>query len=439
MTDASIAAELLLVLLLIVMNGVFAMSEMAIVSARKARLQARADEGDAGARCALDMADHPNRFLSTVQVGITLIGILAGAYGGATIAAQLGDYLARIPAVAAYSGQLALGLVVAAITYLTLILGELAPKRIALIHPERIAARVARPMHYVSIAARPLVHVLGVSTDGVLRLLGIRKAEGPPVTEEEVATLIEQGTEAGIFEEEEQELVGRVFWLGDQRAYTLMVPRHRVVWLDVRDPPELNREKMILHRYSRFPVCDGGIDHVLGVVEVKDLWARVVGGEPLDLRAALREPLFVPERMRALRLLELFRESGVHYAIVVDEYGGTEGLVTLNDVLEEIAGDLTVPAEPRIVRRDDGSWLVDATLTMDEFWKALGLTERRGAERRRYNTLGGFVITRLGRIPVAGAAFEAFGFRFEVVDMDGRRVDKVLVTAVPGAAGAEAA
>ncbi|HEX6938588.1 MAG TPA: hemolysin family protein [Longimicrobiales bacterium] len=431
MAGARIGAELLLVLLLVLANGVFAMSEMAIVAARKARLRNRAEEGDAGARRALDLADHPSRFLSTVQIGITLIGIFAGAYGGATLAAHLDGYLARFPAVAPYRGELALGIVVVGITYLSLILGELAPKRIALIHPERIAAAVARPMHVLSIAATPLVHLLSASTDGALRLLGIRKAQGPPVTEEEIDTLLEQGTEAGIFEEEEQELVGRVFRLGDQRAYSLMVPRHRVVWLDLRDPPAVNREKLARHRYTRYPVCEGGIDRIIGMVDVRDVLARAIEGAPLDLRGVLREPLVIREHMRALRLLALFRESGIHFAVVVDEFGGMEGVITLNDVLEEVAGDLAAPGEPRVVRREDGSWLVDASLAMDAFWDALAFPERPAGAPREHRTLGSFVTARLGRIPTAGDAFDAFGLRFEVVDMDGYRVDKVLVRALP--------
>ncbi len=428
MNDTGIGAEVLILLLLIVANGVFAMSEIAVVSARKARLRSRADDGDAGARIALDLAENPNRLLSTVQIGITLIGIFAGAYGGATLAAPLGAYLERIPSLARFSSELALGIVVAAITFLSLIVGELVPKRIALLHPERIASAIARPMHYISVAATPLVELLSLSTDAVLRILGIRSPKEPPITEEELTTLIEQGTEAGIFEEEEQELVSRVFWLGDQRAASLMTPRHRLVWLDVEDSPEEIRAKLREHRFSRYPVCRGSVDRVIGMVDVRDLIARMAEGEPMDIRAVMRQPLFVPESIRALRLLELFRESGVHFAIVVDEFGGTDGLVTLNNLLEAMAGDLVAQGEDRFVRRTDGSWLVDAAVTMDEFWEELELPERRAEERRDYNTLGGFVIARLGRIPAAGDAFEAFGIRFEVVDMDGRRVDKVLVS-----------
>lgn len=427
-----LGAEVLLIFLLLLVNGVFAMSEIAVVSSRKARLQQRAETGDPGARRALELAENPNRFLSTVQVGITLVGILAGAFGGATIASQVAVYVRRIPSLAPYSEGISLGLVVLVITYLSLVIGELVPKRIALNHPERIAAAVAGPMNLLSRVSAPLVALLSVSTEAVLRLLRVRRTEEPPVTEEEIAMLLEQGTQAGIFEEAEQDIVERVFWLGDQRVASLMTPRRKVVWVDVEAPPEEYRETMARHRYSRFLVCDGSLDRVLGMVEVKDLWARTLEGEPVDdLRAVLRKPLFVPESTRALRVLAMFRESGTHLALVVDEYGGVEGLVTLNDVLEEIVGDLAragAPAAPAVVQREDGSWLVDGSLQTDEFREAVGLPERRDEDREEYRTVGGFVLTHLGRIPVAGDKFVTEGLEVEVVDMDGHRVDKVLVS-----------
>jgi putative hemolysin len=429
---SGVVLEVTLVLVLIVLNGIFAMSEIAVVSSRRARLQQRAERGDAGARRALELAEHPNRFLSTVQIGITTVGIFAGAYGGATLAGELGVYLDRIPTLAGWGERVALVLVVLVITYLSLVVGELVPKRIGLNHPERIASRVARPMHALSVAAAPLVRILSFSTDSLLRLLGFRKADEPPVTEAEVSALLEQGTDAGVFEEEEQELVERVFWLGDQRAGALMTPRLQVAWVDINDPPELQRASMMRDPRTRYLVCDDEIDHVVGMVESKDLWAQVLGGGDLDLRKVLRKPLFVPEAMRALRLLEAFRESGVYMAVVLDEYAGVEGVVTLNDVLEGLAGDLVETGQPRVVQREDGSWLVDASLGMDEFRDALDLPERRGDERDEYRTLGGFVVTTLGRIPRAGEWFVADRLRYEVVDMDGHRVDKVLVSRVEG-------
>jgi putative hemolysin len=430
MDDGGIGAEVLLILVLLVANGLFAMSEMAVVSARKSRLQERAQDGDAGARRALELAEHPNRFLSTVQVGITLIGILAGAYGGATIAEQIARSLERMPTLAPYSQAIAFAVVVGSITYLSLVIGELVPKRIALTHPELIASRVAGPMHVLSIAATPLVKVLSLSTDGLLRLLGVGKSDEPAVTEGDVTALIDEGAKAGIFGEEEQELVGRIFALRDQHVGALMTPRRKMIWLDLKDLPERNRDKMKRHRHSRFPVCEGGVDHIIGMVDVRDLWAKELVGEALDLREHLLKPHAVAETMTPLQLLELFRETGIHFAMVVDEYGGVRGLVTLNDVLEEITGSLTTPGEARFRRRDDGSWLIDASVSMPEFWEGLGMAERRSEDRADYHTLGGFVLNELGHVPREGEWFEAVGLRLEVVDMDGHRVDKVLVSKV---------
>lgn len=429
MTSPGVSWQVLIILLLILANGVFAMAEIAVVSSRKTRLRARADGGDGRARRALELAEHPNRFLSTVQIGITLIGIFAGAYGGATLAGPLAEALATgFPSVARYSSQIALAVVVATITYLSLVLGELVPKRIGLANPEGIAGRIARPMHALSVVAYPLVRVLSASTNGLLRLLRVRKRSDPPVTEAEIAAQLEAGTRAGVFEEAEQDMVVRVFRLADQRARTLLTPRHRIAWLDINDPMDVSRETIVRHEHTRFPVCDGDLDNVLGMVHVSDLLTRVLAGEPLDLGRALRKPLYVPPSVRALRLLELFRESGVHMAVVVDEHGGTDGLITLNDVLEEISGELDVSEEERVVRRDDGSWLIDAGLSMDELRDALGREPSPEWSDRGYRTLGGFLVHRLGHIPTSGESVAALGYRFEVVDMDGNRVDKVLVT-----------
>ncbi|HVH12425.1 MAG TPA: hemolysin family protein [Longimicrobium sp.] len=428
-----IGTEVLVVFLLLLANGVFAMSEIALVSSRKTRLQQRAEAGDHAARRALQLAEHPERFLATVQVGITLVGTLAGAFGGAAIAEPLAEYLSRYPSLAEYAKPLSLGIVVLAITYLSLIVGELVPKQIGLNHPERIAALVAGPMDLISRIARPLVWLLTASTRLVLRMLRIRKPAEAPVTEAEIAVLLEQGTQAGVFEEEEQELVERVFWLGDQRVVSLMTPRHRIVWLDVDASVEEHRRAMASHRYSRYLVCKGALDHVVGMVEVKDLWAAELRGERVDeLRALLRQPLFIPESTRALHVLEQFRETGTHLALVVNEYGGTEGIVTLNNVLEAIAGEMgqgQVPVSPSVVRRDDGSLLIDGTISMEEFRELLDLEDQRD-ELREYRTLGGWVFTTLGHVPRPGEHFDANGYRVEVVDMDGNRIDKVLVAPV---------
>jgi putative hemolysin len=432
-----IATEVLIILLLLVANGIFAMSEIAVVTARKSRLQALAEAGDAGARRALELAEAPNRFLSTIQIGITGIGILAGAFGGATLARSLADWLSGVPAAAPYADALGLGLVVVSITYVTLVIGELVPKRIALHAPERIAADVAGPMRVLSIVGSPLVKVLTVSTDAVLRLLRLGDREEVPVTDEEIVVLLEQGTRAGVFDRAEQDLVERVFWLGDQQVGTLMTPRHRIAWLDLRDPPERHREAMKDDPQNRYILCDGGLDQVVGMVPSKELWAASLRGEPLDLRAALREPLSVPRNARALRVLEAFRESGVHLALVVDEYGAVAGLVTLTDLVEEIVGELAaMEGEPSgAVQREDGSWLMDASLPMKDVKKILGIARRPQGEEGEYDTLGGFVMTRLGKVPAPAEHFEWGGLRFEVVDMDGKRIDKVLVSAAADGPG----
>jgi putative hemolysin len=422
--------EILIILLLVIANGVFAMSEIAIISARKVRLQQMANQGNAKARAALELADAPNRFLSTGQIGITLIGILAGAYGGATLSRSLATFLNRIPALTPYSQAISFGIVVVGITYLSLIIGELVPKRLALNSPEQIAANVAIPMRILAAIASPLVDLLSASTDLVLRILGIGPSTEPMVTEEDLRVLIEQGTEAGTFEEAEQDMVERVFRLGDRPVSALMTPRPDIVWLDLEDSAEENRQKMIDSCHSRFPVCQGGLDNVLGMVHVIDLLGRCLSGQPLDLTVSLQQPVFVPESTRGLKILELFKQTGIHLALVVDEYGVIQGLVTLNDIMVEIVGD--VPSadeleEPQVVQREDGSWLLDGMLPVDEFLELFDIEEMPGEHRGSYQTLGGFVITHLGRIPTAADYFEWQGMRFEVMDMDGNRVDKVLV------------
>ncbi|MEH2174626.1 hemolysin family protein [Nostoc sp.] len=427
---SSINFEILIILVLIIANGVFSMSEMAIVSARKVRLQQLANQGDAKAKAALKLAESPNHFLSTVQVGISLIGILTGAFGGATIANRLAIYVKLVPLLAPYSEPVSFGIVVLIITYLSLIVGELVPKRLALNNPERIASIVAIPMQALAAIASPVVFLLSASTDLILRLLGITASTEPQVTEEEIKILIEQGTEAGTFEEAEQDMVERVFRLGDRPVSYLMTPRPDIVWLDLDDTAEENRQKMVDSAYSRYPVCQGGLDNVLGVMPVTDLLARSFRGESLDLTIGLRQPVFVPESTRGLKVLELFKQTITHMALVVDEYGVIQGLVTLNDIMSEIVGD--VPStdgqdQPQAVQREDGSWLLDGMLPVEEFLELFGMEEWESEERGSYQTLGGFVITHLGRIPAAADHFEWQSMRIEVMDMDGNRVDKVLV------------
>lgn len=423
-----IAAQVLVILVLIVLNGVFSGSETAVVSSRKARLQRRAQEGDARAGRALGLAEAPNTFLATVQVGITLIGILSGAFGGAALARPVATFLAGVPVLGTYADILALVLVVLAITYLSLVVGELVPKRIALNNPEGIAAYVAGPMGTLSRLTSPVVHLLGVSTDAALRLLRVRQSEEPPITDEEIGVLLEQGARAGVFHPEERELVESVFDFADDRVTALMTARPDVVWLDLEDPPEENRRKIAQSPYSRFPVCRGELDEVAGVVRAKDLLVGALTGRDQDLEECLRPALFVPESTPALRVLEEFRRTGEHMALVVDEYGGTAGLGTLQDVLEAIVGHIPSagePQDPRVVRRPDDSWLLDGTLPSDELGELLGIADL--PEGDGYQTLAGFVLSELGRIPDAGDRFAWGDRRFEVMDMDGNRVDKVLV------------
>ena len=422
--------ELLIVFLLSIASGIFVMSEMAIVSARKVRLQQMANQGNVSARLALELANAPNQFLAIVQVGITLIIIVSGAFGESAIAKKVSPLLGFIPWMEPYRETIASAISILIVTYLTLVIGELVPKRVALNNPENIASAIARPMRMFATIASPVVYLLSASTDFVVRLLGIRPSTAPQVTEEEIKVLIEQGTEAGTFEEAEQDMVERVFRLGDRRVSALMTPRPEIVWLDLDDSAETNRQAIIDSSHSRYLVCQGELDNTLGIVRVNDLLADCLASKPLDLTKALQRPVYVPESTPGLKILELFKQSGTQMAIVVDEYGVIQGLVTLNDILEEIVGDLPSVDqvdEPQAVRREDGSWLVDGMLPVEELFELLDIGELPKEQRGNYHTVGGFVVTHLGRIPTATDAFEWQGMRFEVMDMDGNRVDKVLV------------
>ncbi|MBD2774607.1 hemolysin family protein [Iningainema tapete] len=422
--------EILIILLLILTNGVFVMSELAIVSARKVRLQQLANQGDAKARVALELASSPNQFFAIVQVVITLLGILIGAYGEEPTKNRLEPILNLIPWLAPYKESIAQALAIVIITYFSLIIGELVPKRVALNNPELIASFLAIPMQMLVSIGSPIVYVLSISTDTVLRVLGIRPSTEPQVTEEEIRVLIEQGTEEGTFEEAEQDMVERVFRLGDRPVSSIMTPRPDIIWLDLEDTAEENRRKIIDNGYSRYPVCQGGLDNVLGIIPVTDLLARSFCGEALDLTVGLRQPVFVPESTRGLKVLELFKQTITHMALVVDEYGVIQGLVTLNDVMIEIVGEVPSDDEqedPQVVQREDGSWLLDGMLSVDEFFELFNVQPLAEEHRGSYQTLGGFVMAHLGRIPTAADFFEWQGMRLEVMDMDGNRVDKVLV------------
>ena len=410
------------------------MSEIAVVAARKVRLQQRADEGDERAKSALELAHDPNKFLSTVQFGITLVGVLAGAYGGSRLAEPLAEPIARIPALAPYAEGIAFGLVVGGITVLSLIFGELVPKRIGLNSPEAIASWVAKPMMVLARIGGPIVALLTSSTNVVMRVFGIKGDAEPNLTEDEIKALISQGAETGAVGATEENIVQRVFQLGDQRVAAIMTPRPDIEWIDVDASEEELREFLASHAHTQFVVCHGGLDEVLGIVRSADLLPIAFKGSRIDLRSLVREALFVPDSMPAVQLLESFRSSHKHVALVMDEYGAVEGLVTVTDLLTAIVGELPADAseaQGAFVSRADGSWLVDGSAAMEQVASHFGLDPLPEEEAGAYHTIGGFVMARLGRVPKAADTFEWGGMKFEVMDMDGRRIDKVLVARKP--------
>lgn len=431
MTD--VLYEVSIIFVLILVNGLFAMSEIALVSARKARLQPRADDGDPGAMAALRLAANPNRLLSTAQVGISLVGVLSGAVGGATLSHHLAPVIARAAWLAPYSDAIALVMVVAGITYFSLVLGELVPKRLALTDPEAYAMRSARFMEWLARVTSPVVSLLSKSTDIGLRIIGAPAHRDSGVTEEEVKVLLEQGTQRGVFEEAEQNMVESVFRLSDRRVDMLMTPRTDVVWLDLDEPTEEILRKVSEHNFSRYPVAQGSLDNILGILVVREMLAEAVAKQPINIRELLHPVIFAPESMPALKVLELLKNGGIHSALVIDEYGGVLGLVTLFDILEAIIGEISATPgesfEPLVTRRADGSLLLDGRLRVDELKELLDLDSLPDEERVGYQTLGGLVMSQFGEIPVSGQFFDWENLRFEVVDMDGHRVDKVLVQA----------
>jgi putative hemolysin len=432
---STIWVEISIIMILIFFNGIFAMSEFAVVSARKARLKHSANEGNIKAEIALQLADKPGSFLSTIQIGITLIGILVGAYGGATIATHLSFYLGKIPVLTPYCETISLGFVVIVITYFSLIIGELVPKRIALNNPEQIAMIVAKPMRTLSRMTLPVVHLLNGSTNVVLSMLGIRPSNEPPVTEEEVKILIDQGTRSGVFEEMEQDMLESIFRLADRKVNAIMTARPDIVSLDLDDSLELNWQKISESRHSNFPVYQASNDNIVGIASIKTLWAIMSVGQQVDIKSLLLKPLFVPENLPALKLLGLLRHSGMHVALVIDEYGTIQGIVTPQDIFKSIVGDLASDHpldQSHSVQREDGSWLLDGSIPIDEFKEIFHISHIPDEEQSQFNTLGGFIMMHVGRMPAVADHFEWAGLRFEVMDMDGQRVDKVLVTSIEG-------
>jgi putative hemolysin len=421
--------QFLVVFLLILVNGLFAMSEMAVVSARKSRLRELAKDRSS-ARAALSLAENPDVFLSTIQVGITLIGIISGVFSGRAMAEPLASLLGQVPFLHPYRMEAALMLVVAAVTYLTLVLGELVPKRLALRAPETVASSVAPLMCLLAKLSRPLVAILGLSTRLVIRLLPGRDVAEPPITEEELKLLVAEGTSFGVFRATEQDLLHRVLELETLEISRVMQPRRGVVWLDLQADPATNLARIQAASHSRFPVCDGDLDQVVGVALARNLLIRSLesGSHALvGLTDDLLPALLLPEHLSALSVLERFRSSEVHLGLIVDEHGAVQGLVTVNDILEAIVGELANEGggdEPLAIQREDGSWLLDGLLPIEDF---LRMVDQERDQNAAYTTLAGFAIQRLGRIPRSGDHFKAYGRRFEVVDMDRHRVDKVLM------------
>lgn len=419
--------ELIIVGALILLNGFFAMAELAVVSSRRGRLQQMADRGSKGAKAALALSEDTTRLLSTVQIGITLIGVLAGAFSGATIAEKLERALLEIPALASRAETLSIFIVVVCIAYLTLIAGELVPKRIALANAEGIASFVARPMTLMARVASPIVWFLRLSTEAVLRLIGARSKAEATVTEDEVRLLVQEGAEAGAIHESEVAMIEGVLRLEDRPVRTIMTPRTQTVWLDVEDSPEETRRKVVESGHSRFLVCRGKIEDFLGVVRANDVLDRLLQNKPLNLDLGLDKPITVPEVTPILGVIDQFRGARAPLAVVLDEYGTLEGIVTPMDVLGAIAGTtLHSEDEAGVTAREDGSLLVDAALAIDELGRVLGRQELAGTSD--YSTVAGYLLWNFGHMPQVAETIEVDGLRFEIVDTDGRRIDKVLVS-----------
>jgi putative hemolysin len=422
--------EFLLLVFLILLNGAFAMSEMALVAARRARLQKMAEEGDTSAAVAITLHDEPTRFLSTIQIGITSIGVLSGIVGEAVFAAPLAMKLQKYGLDPEISGVIATVLVVLTITYFSIVIGELVPKRIGQSNPEGIARMVARPMQALALLTRPFVRLLSVSTDAILRLVGLRPHESPSVTEEEIHAMLEEGSEAGVIEQQEREMVRNVFRLDDRQVGSLMIPRADILYLDVEQPIEDCLKLVADSDHSRFPVCRGGLQEVLGTVSAKQILNHSLKGGLTDLQRLLLPAVFVPESLTGMDLLDHFRASGTQMVLVVDEYGEVQGLVTLQDVLEAVTGEFKprTQEEAWAVQREDGSWLLDGLIPVPELKDQLGLKTVPEEDKGRYHTLSGLVMWLLGRLPQTGDIAEWEDWKLEIVDLDGKRVDKVLAS-----------
>jgi len=424
--------EVLLLIVLILLNGLFAMSEIALVTARRARLARLAEDGDGSAVVAMELHDDPTRFLSTIQIGITSIGILNGIVGEAILAQPFAAWLRRWGMEEQASFVVATVLVVVVITYISIVVGELVPKRIGQLNSEEIARLVARPMQLLALITRPFVRLLSFSTDTILRLLGQREQAAQGVTEEEIHAIIEEGSEAGVIEQQEREMVRNVFRLDDRQTGSLMIPRADIVYLDVTRPLEDNLQRIVTSDHSRFPVCRGGLHEVLGIVNAKQLLNQKLKGGPTDLAASMQPAVFVPETLTGMDLLEHFRAAGSQMVMVIDEYGEVQGMVTLQDVLEAVTGEFKPRSQEDAwaVLREDGSWLLDGLIPIPEMKDRLTLKEVPDEDKGRYHTLSGLMMWLLGRLPQTGDVAYWEDWRLEVVDLDGKRVDKVLASRV---------
>ena len=427
--------DVLLLVALTLLNGVFAMSEIALVSSRKVRLQNLSDKGSMGARKALELLRFPSRFLSTIQVGITSIGILSGAVGEKALSAPLANWIAEVPFFQSYAHAIALTLTVIVLTFFTVVIGELAPKSLALLAPERWASLVARPLSWVAFVSRPLVMLLAKSSEWLLETLGVKKGGEPPVSDNEIRALMVQGTRAGVFHESEEEIVSNVLRLDQQPVVEIMTPKHDMAIIDLKEPVEKVRIRIAESDHTRLVVCKNGLQHVLGILRTGDLLKKTVNGNAVtfdDIRHVLRSPAYVPEAVSTIQLMENFRRSNNSFALIVDEYGEVQGMVTLTDVLAAIVGDYSSPEvmlENDLIRRSDGSWLADGEMSMERLTGELGIKGTLpGEDTHRFHTVGGFVMFMLGKIPSTADNFEIDGWRFEVMDMDKNRVDKVLVS-----------
>ncbi len=420
--------EIIIILLLILLNGVFSMSEIALISSRKSRLENEAKKGSSSAKTALDLANSPNKFLSTVQIGITLIGILTGIYSGDAITSDLQAFLERFTVLVPYAKTLAVTIIVIFVTFFTLVLGELVPKRIGLTYPESIAKLVALPMRFISIATAPFIWLLTYSTEGLLRLFKIKPNEDGRVTEEEIKAIIKEGTEGGEVQEIEQDIVERVFHIGDRKINSLMTHRKSVVYLSLEDSLEEIKQKILEEIHSVYPVCeDNNLDEVIGVVFLKDLFANFERHTDFNIRDILNEPAYFIEHTSAYRALEAFKTSKIHYALVTDEFGIIQGIITLNDILEALVGDASdfYQDEFQLTEREDGTWLVDGHYSLHDFLTHFELDEL--IADYDVTTVSGLIITEFGYIPKQGQKLSWNRFEFEIIDMDGVKIDKILI------------